>query len=176
MLSPMQRAARGCGRRSRSARGGPRRRGRRAGGRRGRGGSRTARACGDAVPSCDLRGQSSPPGHPPGRASARSEPDADRNEHICLRVVTDAKIVFHVSTDLTAQTDQSKIIGVTGLTLFESENSGLADVPRRDEVGLTDTKRNRLRHSRDYRKEIANTRTGQTCYMVCHKMLTVITH
>ena len=54
-------------------------------------------------------------------------------------MVTNTKIVFHVGADLAAQTYQPEIIGVTGLTLFESENSGLADVPRRDEVGLSDT-------------------------------------
>ena len=102
--------------------------------------------------------------------------DTDRNEHIRLGVVANVKVVFHVSADLTAQTNQSKIIGVTGLTLFKSENSGLAYVPRRDKVRLTNTERNCLRHSRDNCKEIANTRTRQTRYMVCHKMLTIITH
>ena len=73
------------------------------------------------------------------KCDVQSFGDADRNEHICLWVVTDAKVVFYVGADLAAQTDQSEIIGITGLTLFESENSGLTDVPRRDKVGLTDT-------------------------------------
>ena len=73
------------------------------------------------------------------KCDVQSLRDADRNEHICLWVVTDAKVFFYVGADLAAQTDQSEIIGITSLTLFESENSGLTDVPRRNEVRLTDT-------------------------------------
>ena len=62
----------------------------------------------------------------------------DCDEHLFFRMIAELKILLHIAADLPAQTQQSEIIGITGVALLERKNSRLADMPRRDEVRLTD--------------------------------------
>ena len=64
---------------------------------------------------------------------------ADRHEHLVRGVVVPAEAVAHVVGDGAAELHQAGIAGVVALALLQGGDGGLADVPGRVEIRLTDS-------------------------------------
>jgi hypothetical protein len=79
--------------------------------------------------------------HLVARIHERAESDiqrlthADGHKNFVLGAVADVKILFNVAIDGAAQFDEAEVRGVMRFALFQRVNGGLADVPRRIEVG-----------------------------------------
>jgi len=91
--------------------------------------------------------------------------DAHGDDDFVMGVVGDGEILLHILGNRAAQAWIAEIGGVAGAALFQGIDGGLADMPRRDKVGLTDTEGDDPLHRLDDFKKVADSRTGNVAHM-----------
>ena len=97
--------------------------------------------------------------------------DADRDEHLVVRVVFGAEVLADVAGQRAAQVEVAEVAGVMRRAAFEREDGGFAHVPGRVEVRLADAQADHVLHRRDDVEEVADARARD----VAHRRVEAVT-